>query len=118
LVRPDGIVSNEDGSKRPQSAIFSDHRADGAMSVFLEDEIVAQGRQPEELFDVFDPTYEVCWHYVDEYSDLGQQIERAESEEFPGHANVTDSSGKRSAARKTKLALSARWLERPEKDMQ
>jgi len=84
------------------------------MSVFLEDEIVAQGRQPEELFDVFDPSYEVCWHYADEYFGLGQRIERAPNEEFPGHANVTDGSGKRPASKKSKLALSAHWLERPE----
>lgn len=115
-MRPDAIKENEDGSQRPQSGVFSDHKTDGAMSVFLEDEIVAEGQQPEDLFDIFGPTYEVCWHYADEYFDLGQRIERAKEEIFPGHANVTDSSGKRSAASKSKLALSARWLERPEQN--
>jgi hypothetical protein len=86
------------------------------MSVFLEDEILAQGRQPEELFTTFDPTYSVCWHYADEYFELGQQIERSKEDIFPGHANVTDRTGKRSGGKKTKLALSARWLERPKKD--
>jgi hypothetical protein len=114
LVRSDGVIENEEGSKRPQSAIFSDHKADGAMSVFLEDEIVAQGRQPEELFQAFDPSYEICWHYAEEYFSLGQRIERSKDEIFPGHANVTDRGGKRPAAKRSKLALSARWLERPE----
>jgi hypothetical protein len=115
-VRPDGVKHNEDGSFRPQSAIFSDHPADGAMSVFLEDEIVAAGRSPEELFQVFDPSYKICWHYASEYFDLGQSVERAKDEIFPGHANVTDANGKRSAGKRSKLALSARWLERPEEE--
>lgn len=115
-MRPDGVMHNEDGSSRPQSAIFSDHPSDGAMSVFLEDEIVAAGRSPEGLFQVFDSSYEICWHYASEYFALGQNIERAKDEIFPGHANVTDTTGKRSAGKRSKLALSARWLNRPEEE--
>lgn len=114
LVRPDGIMSNEDGSSRPQSAIFSDHRSDGAMSVFLEDEIIAAGKTPYDLLQVFDPTYKVCWHYASEYFDLGQDITRAKDDIFPGHANVTDITGRRTGTKKSKLALSARWLESEE----
>jgi hypothetical protein len=86
------------------------------MSVFLEDEIIAAGKSPQDLFQVFDPTYEICWHYASEYFDLGQNIERAKDDIFPGHANATDLTGRRSGSKRSKLALSARWLERPEEE--
>jgi len=110
FVKRDDIVRQEDETVRPKSSAFSDHRSDGAMSVFLENEILDGGRSPEELLQLWGEEYVVCYHTVREYRELGQVIAPAAIDEFPGHANVTDGAGKRSAGRKTKLAKSARWL--------
>jgi len=110
FVKEDDVMPTENG-ERPKSSCFSDHREDGAMSVFLEDEIVAEGRKPEELYEIW-PGYRVCYHTVAEYRELGQIIRRKKIADFPGHANVTDRTGKRSAGRKTRLAKTARWLDR------
>jgi hypothetical protein len=106
----EGILIEADGSTRPKSSAFSDHRLDGAMSVYLEDEMLADGKTPQDLLDLW-PGYRLCYHTVGEYRELGQVIVRQPHGSFPGHANVTDGSGRRSASRRTKLAKSARWLD-------
>ena len=80
------------------------------MSVFLENEILAAGRKLEDLLEIWGAGYRLCYHSAREYRLLGQIIEPASIEEFPGHANVTDRAGKRNARRKTELAKSAQWF--------
>lgn len=109
-VKEDDVVDKGDGTVRPKSSVFSDHREDGAMSVYLEDEILAEGKKPEDLLKLW-PGYRLCYLTAREYRDLNQHIERAPDDVFPGHANVTDNAGKRSAGRRTKLAEKARWLD-------
>jgi hypothetical protein len=110
LVRPDDVVHDDLTDKdRPKSSVFTDHPEDGAMSVFLEDEILAAGKKPEDLLSSW-PGYKICYLTVGQLREYGQLIARAPADNFPGHANVTDSSGKRNGGRKTKLAKGAQWL--------
>jgi hypothetical protein len=109
-VRADAIVVDDvTGRERPKSSVFSDHKEDGAMSVYLEDEILADGKKPEDLLQLW-PGYRICYLTVGQLRELGQVIVRASIEEFPGHANVTDAQGKRSNGLRTKLAKRAEWL--------
>ena len=57
------------------------------------------------------PGYKICYHMVHEYRDLNQTVSREPIDDFPGHANVRDRRGKRSAGTKSKLALSAKWVD-------
>jgi hypothetical protein len=109
-VKDEDVIVQDDGKVRPKSSVFSDHRDDGAMSVYLEDEIIAAGKKPEDLLTLW-PGYRLCYLTAGEYRQLNQRIVRAHDDAFPGHANVTDGAGKRSGGRRTKLAQKARWLE-------
>ena len=113
VIRRTDVVTLDDGGTRPQSCCFSDHSDDGAMSVYLEDDIMSAGKKPEDLLQLWGSSYQLCYHTAKQYRELGQIITRAPNETFPGHANVSDVTGKRTAARKSKLARSAAWFDDP-----
>jgi hypothetical protein len=46
-----------------------------------------------------------------EYREFGQVITVAPDDAFPGHANVNDARGKRSAGTRTRMAKRVRWLD-------
>jgi hypothetical protein len=111
LIRRDHVVPLEHGGTRPQSGEFSDSSYDGAMSVFVEDWIVARGETVAGLRAKF-PGRRVSWMRVREYTELNQVIGNEPQDDFfPGHAGVRDLGGKRSAGTKTKMAVQSRWLD-------
>jgi hypothetical protein len=107
LIKPEWVTP--DGS-RPKSQAFSDHRDDGALSVFLSDEMDAEGKTVADLRKLM-PGYSVCGASVAEFRALRQTITRDPTDLFPGHAAVRDVTGKRSGGTRSKLAKVVRWYE-------
>jgi hypothetical protein len=107
LIRPDWVMP--DGG-RPKSQAFSDHPADGALSMFLSDEMEAAGKTVADLGKLW-PGYRVCWITVGQVCALGQEVVRDPIEQFPGHAAVRDRSGRRSAGTRARLAKAVKWCE-------
>lgn len=107
LIRPDWVAP--DGN-RPKSQAFSDHPADGALSMFLSDEMEAAGKTVADLAKLW-PGYRVCGITVGQVRALGQQVVRDPIEEFPGHAAVRDLTGRRSGGTRAKLAKAVKWCE-------
>ena len=112
VLRPSDLMPASDGKTRPKSSAFTDSRRDGAMSVFLEDDVIAAGKQPEDLLalDMFEPGSVLAYHELGYYRNNGQDVRRRPIDEFPGHANVRDTTGKRSGGIMTRMAKSARWM--------
>jgi hypothetical protein len=74
------------------------------MSVWLEDEIKAEGRLVTDLLERW-PGYWIYSLTVDDLrGEFGQVVSREPVSDFPGHALVRDPSGKRTAGRRTKMA--------------
>ena len=107
LIKPEWIAP--DGT-RPKSQAFSDHPEDGALSVFLSDEMEAGGKTVSDLKQLM-PGYSVCGATVAEFRTLGQVIVRDPIDVFPGHAAVRDVTGKRSGGARSKLAKTVRWYD-------
>jgi len=77
------------------------------MSVFLSDDMERAGKTLEDLLKAW-PGYRVCSFTVDELRDCyGQEVVRMPIDEFPGHAEVIDTSGKRSSGTRSKMARGA-----------
>lgn len=109
VIKPDAIVLLDEGGRRPASSQFSDSSHDNAMSVFVEDLIIAAGKNPGELLEKFPGCY-MSWMYASDYEEEGQVITLDPQDSFfPGHAAVSDLRGKRSARTKTRLAQRSRW---------
>jgi len=110
LVRSDWIKDND----KPSSIAFQDRRESGAMSIFLEDDILNDGESVENLLALW-PNYRICYLTVGELrSEFKQEIERKNIDEFPGHALVRDLSGKRSQGTRSRMAQKARWYYQPD----
>jgi len=111
MIRVSNVVNLEDGRLRPQSSEFSDSREDGAMSVFVEDWVLAANETLESLLRRF-PGSRMSWLYASEYQKENQVVEAAPQDDFfPGHAVVRDRGGKRSAGTRTRLARASQWLD-------
>jgi len=110
LIRPDWVMDDE-GVKRPTSQAFADSAEDGKLSVFLEDEIRAAGKSPEDLLGLAEfPRYRLCWIRVGALRSLDQLIERDPQPIFPGHALVSNvNKGRRSTGTRRKIAFAVRW---------
>src|SRR5512135_2279935 len=109
LIRPDRIKSNG----RPSSQNFSDSASDGYMSVFLSDEMAQEGRTVEDLLKGW-PGYKACWFTAAQlWNELHQVLVRRPIPDFPGHAGVRDTRGRRSNRTRSLMAEAARWYERP-----
>lgn len=82
------------------------------MSVFLEPDIIAAGRRPDELLHTnrFETGSRLSWVTLSFYRQQKQIVTRRPVDWFPGHANVRDESGRRSGGKKTKLAGESKWL--------
>jgi hypothetical protein len=121
VIRPSGLMPRDEtqpttpdlASKRPKSPEFSVSREDGAMSVFLEDDILAAGRSLEEILtlDMFESGSVLCWLPISFYREQGHAVTRRDIRQFPGHANVRGSNGKLTSGAQTRLAKNSRWLE-------
>jgi len=106
LVRPDWVKRDLD-PPRPSSVAFQDRRETGAMSVYLEDEILTAGRSISELQKAWHG-YWVFYLTVRQLrGDFGQIVTRDHQDSFPGHALVKDPTGKRSQGKKSKMAASS-----------
>jgi hypothetical protein len=89
---------------RPSSQAFQDRPESGAMSVYLEDEIVSSGLSVEELQKRWND-YWVFSLTVDQLRvDFGQEVVRDYQSDFPGHALVRDRSGKRTQGKRSRMA--------------
>jgi hypothetical protein len=111
MIRASNVVDLGGGRFRPQSSEFSDSPKDGAMSVFVEDWVLAANETLENLLGKF-PGSRMSWLYASEYQDENQVVEAAPDDDFfPGHAAVRDRNGKRSARTRTRLAQASRWLD-------
>jgi hypothetical protein len=109
LIRPDWVKS-EDGKERPSSQAFSNSKEDGSMSVFLEDQIAAEGSTIEDILKK-QPGYRACWWTAKELrNEFGQVIAREPVDDFPGHGGVKHTTGtSRPGSVRTKMAIKARW---------
>jgi hypothetical protein len=105
LVRPDWIKAD---GERPTSQAFADHPSDGAMSVYLADEMERAGVTVDDLLARWEG-YSVCWFTAGELRKLGQIVSRDADGVFPGHGAVRDRTGRRSARTRSDLARLARW---------
>ena len=105
VVRPGDVMTSE-GVLRPKSSAFTDSRVDGAMSVFLENDVLADGQAIEDLLglSIFEDGSTLWWLPMSYYRENGQIVTRRKIDEFPGHANVRDAVGKRSAGKMTRMA--------------
>jgi hypothetical protein len=97
----------------PGSGEFSDSSDGSGMSVFLRDEMDKAGKTWREIEAAIFPT-EVgqrvpCVLTLGQLREHGQDVVRESIDEFPGHAEVLDSRGKRSTGTRSKLAKAARW---------
>jgi hypothetical protein len=104
---------DETGAVRPKSSNFSDGREEGnGMSVFLEPDILAAHRDPYELLDLpfFSGGSRLSWLLMSDYRNEGQTITRKPIPEFPGHAEVKDLKGRRSAGTRSRMAHRSTWL--------
>jgi hypothetical protein len=108
MLRPDWIkVVN--GQRRPSSQAFQDRSESNAMSVYLEDDIVKDGRSPDELYTVF-AGYSICFLSVADLQDrFKQEVLVQPVDLFPGHALVRDPNGKRTQATRSAMAREATW---------
>lgn len=89
---------------RPSSQAFQDRQESGAMSVYLEDEIVLNGHSLAEL----QKRWEGYWIFSLTVNQLreefAQEVVRDPQSDFPGHALVRDPSGKRTQSKRSRMA--------------
>jgi hypothetical protein len=112
MVRQDRVTPGEGGGIRPSSQAFTDSDDDGKMSVFIEDEILAEGYKPADLLNLDQfPGYMACWWEARTLRALLQEIERDPIDFFPGHGLVGDTRGTRSLGTRRQLAKAAHWLD-------
>lgn len=97
----------------PSTQAFQDRRESGAMSVYLEDELLAAGRSLEDL----QKRWEGYWIFsltVGQFrNDFGQEVLRDPQADFPGHGLVRDPAGKRSQGKKSRMAAACTLVRGP-----
>jgi hypothetical protein len=103
LIKPDWMKTDLT-PVRPSSVAFQDHPEDHAMSVYLEDEILLSGLSVEELQKNWDGYWVFSVTVGELRETFGQVVTRDPQPGFPGHGAVRDSSGKRSAGKRSRMA--------------
>jgi hypothetical protein len=91
---------------RAASSAFEDHDNGTPMSVVIEGEVSAQGRQPDSVIANF-PTYSLVRFSAGEARQLGLGLIRSPLADEPAHAEIF---GKKTKAVKKKLSLFATWV--------
>jgi hypothetical protein len=105
LIRPEWMKTDLT-PPRPSSQAFQDRAESGAMSVYLEDEILSAGLKVSDLQQRWEG-YRIVHLIVKQLrDDFGQEVVRDPQPDFPGHALVRDPSGKRSAGKRSRMAAS------------
>ncbi|MGH3187440.1 MAG: hypothetical protein ACRDPY_07475 [Streptosporangiaceae bacterium] len=103
LVKNDWVKADLE-PPRPSSQAFQDRQESGAMSVYLEDEIISTGHSLAEL----QKQWEGYWIFsltVNQLTEeFAQEVVRDPQSDFPGHALVSDPSGKRTQGKRSRMA--------------
>jgi len=112
VIRAEEVMPDADGRERPKSSCFSDSREDRAMSVFLEDDLLAAGiTDPGLLLAHFSAGSRLSWLPLSMYREEQQIVTRAPIPEVAGHALVRTPGGRRrSSGVRTRLAKASRFL--------
>ncbi|MFG1643802.1 hypothetical protein ACGFMK_26215 [Amycolatopsis sp. NPDC049252] len=105
-------VKEVDGEERPSSQAFQNHRDDGLMSVYVEEDWEDTDLAVENLIKRWGEDYRVCWLRAGDIRELGEKVYRAPNDEFPGHGAVEHpGSRNRPQGVKSRMAKKAQWYE-------
>lgn len=113
LIKPEWVKTDLTPI-RPSSVAFQDHPEDGAMSVYLEDEILLAGLSVEELQKGWDGYWVFALTVGELREAFGQEVVRDPQPKFPGHGAVRDISGKRSPKKRSRMAEACALVLKPE----
>lgn len=106
-------VKTELSPPAPSTQAFQDRRESGAMSVYLEDELLAAGRSLEDLQKRWDGYWIFSLTVGQFRDDFGQDVLRDPQADFPGHGLVRDPAGKRSQGKKSRMAAACTLVRHP-----
>lgn len=101
-----GQVTKDDHKERPRSNAFANHPDGSGTSV----DIWETGREPADMLVDYDD-FGLVWLTVGDVRDAELGVIRAEQSDNPHHAHIQ---GRKTTARKRRLAKAARWIKQPE----